>query len=299
MSTGSFAQRLWPGLNHFYGDAYKARLNEFEKIFDIRQSDKRYELAVQMSSLGLAAQKNEGGTTAYDYLKQVFTTRYENVMYSQGVAISHELLEDDQYSMGPLSLAMEELNRKMKITKETLGANVLINAFSSSYLGGDGVALGSASHKRDDGGTFSNVPTTPADLSEAALEQSVIDIAKFVDQRGILIAAAPKRLIFGINDIFNQKRILGSDLRSGTTDNDLNALKTTGMIPDVALNHYLSGNLWFIITDIENGLIHFSREAYRLDTNDDFDTMNTKVRSTERFCFGWSNPLGVYCVNAP
>jgi hypothetical protein len=215
-------------------------------------------------------------------------------VYALGFIITREIYEDDQYDQVGKRKA-NALARSMKQTKEIVAANIFNRAATSGYTGGDGVTLLSASHPNVAGGTWSNQPTTAADLSEAALEQAYIDIAAFRDDRGLLIAAKPKKLIIAPSNMFEAKRILGSDARVGTADNDLNAIKTMGVIPEFSVNHYLTdADQWSIVTDVADGLKYFERRGDQFEMDNDFDSENAKYKATARYSFGWSDPRCFY-----
>ena len=295
ITTSSFAKALWPGVNAWYGKSYKDYPDEWKGLgFEMNTSKKAYEEDVGLSSFGLASVKTEGGSIAYDSERQGFTTRYNHVVYALGFVITREIYEDDQYDVVGKKKA-NALARSMKQTKEIVAANIFNRATTAGYTGGDGVTLLNASHPNVAGGTFSNMPTTAADLSEAALEQAFIDIAAFRDDRGLLIAAKPKKLVIAPANTFEAKRILGSDGRVGTDNNDLNAIKTMGIIPEFTVNHYLTdSDQWTIVTDVMDGLKYFERRGDAFEMDNDFDTENAKFKATARYSFGWSDPRCVY-----
>lgn len=295
ITTANFAKLLWPGINAIYGNAYKDYPEEWSKLgFQTNKSTRAYEEDVGVSSFGLAAVKSEGGPISYDTERQAFTTRYNHVVYALGFIITREMYEDDQYSYIGKRKATA-LARSMRQTKEIVAANIFNRATTAGYTGGDGVTLLNASHVNVASGTYSNMPTTAADLSEAALEQAAIDIAAFRDDRGLLIAAKPKKLIIAPANQFEAKRILGTDGRPGTELNDLNAIKTMGIIPEVTVNHYLTdSDAWFIVTDVPDGLKYFERRGDQFEMDNDFDTENAKYKATARYSFGWTDPRGVY-----
>jgi S-adenosylmethionine/arginine decarboxylase-like enzyme len=295
ITSSSFAKLLWPGINALYGKAYNDYPEEWKSLgFQINKSSKAYEEDVGLSSFGLASVKSEGGPITYDTERQGFTTRYNHVVYALGFIITREIYEDDQYDQVGKKKA-NALARSMKQTKEIVAANIFNRATTSGYTGGDGVVLLSASHPNVAGGTWSNMPSTAADLSEASLEQAVIDIAAFRDDRGLLIAAKPKKLVIAPANMFEAKRILGSDGRVGTDNNDLNAIKTMGIIGDVTVNHYLTdSDQWTIVTDVADGLKYFERRGDQFEMDNDFDTENAKYKATARYSFGWSDPRCVY-----
>ena len=297
ITSSSFAKALWPGVNAWYGKAYNDYPEEWKALgFEVNKSSKAYEEDVGLSSFGLASVKSEGGAISYDTERQGFTTRYNHVVYALGFIITREIYEDDQYDVVGKRKA-QALARSMKHTKEIVAANVFNRATTSGYTGGDGVTLLNASHPNVAGGTWSNMPATASDLSEAALEQAVIDIAAFRDDRGLLIAAKPKKLIIQPANMFEAKRILGSDGRVGTDNNDLNAIKTAGIIPEATINHFLTdsgGDSWFIVTDVNDGLKYFERRGDQFEMDNDFDTENAKYKATARYSFGWSDPRCLY-----
>lgn len=301
IATSSFAKALWPGVNTWYGDAYNQYQTEWTDLFDKHSSRKAFEEDVGGSYFGLAPVKSEGAPVTFDTARQGFTSRYNHVVYALGFMITREIYEDDQYDVVG-KLKASSLAFSMRQTKEIVAANVYNRAFSTSYVGGDGASLvasagggGSASHPTVAGGTFTNGPSVAVDLSEAALEQAYIDIAGFTNDRGLLIKVLPKKLIIPRQLMFEAKRILGSDGRVGTDNNDLNALKTMGIIPEVAVNHFLTdSDAWFLRTDAQNGMKYFERRADEFDMDEDFDTENAKYKATARFSFGWTDPRGIY-----
>ena len=297
ITSSSFAKLLWPGINAIYGKAYNDYPEEWKTLgFEVNKSSKAYEEDVGLSSFGLAAVKTEGGPISYDTERQGFTTRYNHVVYALGFIITREIYEDDQYDQVGKRKA-NALARSMKQTKEIVAANIFNRAATAGYTGGDGKTLLATDHPNVAGGTWSNMPTTNADLSEAALEQAYIDIAAYRDDRGLLIAAKPKKLIIHPSNMFEAKRILGSDGRVGTDNNDLNAIKSMGIIPEYTVNHYINSansDDWFIVTDVNDGLKYFERRADQFEMDNDFDTENAKYKATGRYSFGWSDPRCMY-----
>lgn len=294
ITSSSFAKALWPGVNAWYGKAYKDYPEEWSALFEKHTSKKAYEEDVGLSSFGLASQKAEGAPISYDSERQGFTTRYNHVVYALGFIITREIYEDDQYDVVGKRKA-NGLARSMRQTKEIIGANIFNRAATAGYTGGDGVVLLSASHPNVAGGLWSNTPSTQVDLSEAALEQAAIDIAAFRDDRGLLIAAKPKKLVIAPSNQFEAKRILGTDGRVGTDLNDVNAIKTMGIIPSVVVNHYLTNaDDWFILTDVQDGMKYFERRGDAFEMDNDFDTENAKFKATARYSFGWTDPRCVY-----
>jgi phage major head subunit gpT-like protein len=295
ITSSSFAKLLWPGLNSIYGKAYNDYPTEWDKLFEKNTSDRAYEEDLGLSSFGLASVKNEGAPITYDTERQGFTSRYNHVVYALGFIITREIYEDDQYGKVGAQKA-KALARSMRQTKEIVGANVYNRAFSGSgYVGGDGKTLIATDHPNVAGGTFSNQIATAADLSEAALEQAVIDIAGFRDDRGLLIAAKPEKLVIPYQLQFEAKRILGADGRVGTDLNDPNVIKDMGIFSNVVTNHYLSDpDAWYILTNIKDGLKYFERRGDAFEMDNDFDTENAKFKATARYSFGWSDPRAIY-----
>lgn len=294
INSGSFAKALWPGVNAWYGKSYDEYEVEFTKLFDKYTSNKAYEEDVGLSSFGLAIQKTEGAPIQYDSERQGFTNRYTHAVYALGFMITREIMEDDQYDVVGQNKA-QGLAYSIRQTKEVLGTNVYNRAFSTSFTGGDGVALLSASHPNVAGGTWSNLIATASDLSEAALEQAVIDIAAYTNDRGLKIAVKPKSLVIPYTLQFEAARILKSTGRVGTDNNDINALNSAGMFKDVIVNHYLTdADAWFIRTDVPNGMKYFERRADAFDMDNDFDTENAKFKASFRASWGWTDPKALY-----
>jgi len=301
ITTSSLAKALWPGVNAWYGDAYTQYPVEWDKLFDKNTSRKAFEEDVGGSYFGLASVKTEGSPITYDSSRQGFTSRYNHVVYALGFIITREIYEDDLYDVVGKQKA-SALAFSMRQTKEIIAANVYNRAFNTSYTGGDGATLvasagggGSSSHANIAGGTWTNGVATAADLSEAALEQAVIDIAGFTNDRGLKIAVRPKSLIIPKELMFEAQRILKTDGRVGTDLNDLNAIKTMGMIPEIITNHYLTDtDAWFIRTDVANGLKYFERRGDEFGMDEDFDTENAKYKATARYSFGWTDARAIY-----
>jgi hypothetical protein len=294
ITSSSFAKALWPGVNAWYGKSYKDYPEEWSQLFEKNTSKKAYEEDLGLSSFGLASVKNEGASVSYDTERQAFTSRYNHVVYALGFIVTREIYEDDQYDVVGKRKA-NALARSMRQTKEIIGANVFNRATTAGYTGGDGATLLSATHATVSGGSFSNMPATDADLSEAALEQANIDIAAFRDDRGLLIAAKPRKLVIAPSNMFEAKRILGSEGRPGTDLNDVNVLKTMGIIPNVTVNHFLTDpDAWFILTDVNDGMKYFERRGDAFEMDNDFDTENAKFKATGRYSFGWTDPRSIY-----
>jgi hypothetical protein len=301
ITSSSFAKALWPGVNAWYGKAYKDYPEEWSKLFSQYKSSKAFEEDVGLSSFGLAVVKTEGSPVTFDTERQGFTTRYSHVVYGLGFIVTREIYEDDQYDVVGQKKA-KALARSMRQTKEIVGANIFNRAFNTSYLGGDGSTLvasagggGSASHPNIAGGTYTNGVATAADISEAALEQAVIDIAGFRDDRGLLIAAQGMKLVTSPSNQFEVTRILKTEGQVYSADNTLNAIKTMGVIPEIVINHYLTDtDAWFIITNVDDGLKYFERRGDSFDMDNDWDTENAKFKATARYAFGWTDPRCIY-----
>jgi hypothetical protein len=300
ITTSSFAKALWPGVNTWYGEAYNEYTTEWDKLFDKYTSRKAFEEDVGTSMFGLAVQKGEGAPVSYDTARQGFTSRYNHVVWALGFIITREIVDDDQYDIVGRQKA-RALAFSMRQTKEIIAANVYNRAFNTSYVGGDAATLiacaagGSASHPNISGGTYTNGPSVAGDLSEATLEQACIDIAGYTNDRGLLIKVAPKRLIIPRQEMFNVKRILGTEGRVGTDLNDVNALKSMGMIPEVVVNHFLTDtDAWFIRTDVKDSMKYFERRGDEFGMDEDFDTENAKYKATARYSFGWTDARGLY-----
>lgn len=295
INSGSFAKALWPGVNAWYGKAYAEYPEEWSKLFEKNTSNKAYEEDVGITSFGLANVKPEGSAIQYDSERQAFTTRYTHVVYALGFIITREIYEDDQYDVVGQRKA-QGLAFSMRQTKEVVGANVYNRAFNSSYTYGDGVSMINAAHPNMAGGTSSNQLATAADLSEAALEQASIDIQRFTNDRGLRIAVKPQSIILAPELEYEAHRILKSDGRVGTSNNDDNALKAMGRFPGgIVVNHYLTDpDAWFIRTNIPNSVKYFERRADSFDMDNDFDTENAKFKATGRYSFGVTDWRGIY-----
>jgi len=294
MTSGSFAKALWPGVNAWYGKAYNDYPVEWDKLVDTQKSTRAFEEEVGISSFGLAVVKPEGAGISYDSERQAFITRYQHVVYALGFIITREMMDDDLYDIVGQRKA-QGLARSMRQTKEIVVANLYNRAFNASFTGGDGVSMINASHPTIAGGTWSNQIGTAADLSEAALEQACIDISGFTDDRGLLIGVRPKTLIISRFMPFEARRILQTDGRYGTANNDLNAIKDMGMIPSVVVNHYLTdADAWFIRTDVPKGPQLFERRSDEFDMDNEWESENAKFKATARYSVGWTDPRGIY-----
>ena len=296
ISRAQMMKELLPGLNALFGLEYKSYENESDEIYEMESSDRAFEEEVQLAGFGQAPVKSEGSAITYDTAQEVWTARYNHETVAMGFAVTEEAVEDNLYD-SLSSRYTKALARGMAYTKQVKAAFPLNNAFATTnFTSGDGSSLIASDHARADGGSNSNQPTVMSDLNETSLEQAVIDIAAFTDQRGLLMAARPKKLIIHPANQFVATRVLESQLRAGTADNDLNALRTNGAIPEGRrVNHYLTGSDdWFLITDVPNGMKGFNRAPLTTSMDGDFDTGNVRYKARERYSFGVSDPLGIY-----
>jgi hypothetical protein len=294
ISRAQLLKELLPGLNALFGLEYKTYGEEHKEIYETETSERSFEEETKLSGFSAAPVKAEGAAIAYDNAQEAWTARYNHETIALGFSITEEAVEDNLYD----SLSKrytKALARAMAYTKQVKAASVLNNGFSSSYTGGDGQALFSASHPLVSGGTNSN-RLTASDLNETSLEAAVIQIAGWTDERGLLIAAKPGKLIVPPALMFTAKRLLDTELRVATADNDINALKAMGSIPGgYTVNHFLTDtNAWFLTTDVPNGMKHFVRTPLQNSMDGDFDTGNVRYKSRERYSFGWSDPLGMF-----
>jgi hypothetical protein len=293
ITTGNFAKALWPGINAWYGKAYDEHKVEYTDLFETHSSRRAWEEDVGHTGFGLAQVKGEGASISYDNEQQGFVTRYTHVTYALGFIITREMVEDDLYDIAGEGKA-RGLAFSMRQTKENLAANVYNRAFTSTYTGGDGKELLATDHPNVAGGTWSNELTTAADISEAALEQACIDIAKWTNDRGLRIAVRPQTLIVPVDLDFTVNKILKTTYEVDTNNNTVNIVR--GRFPGgVKINHYLTdSDAWFIRTNVSNGMKHFVRRAASFDVDDDFDTENAKYKATERYSFGWTDPRALF-----
>jgi hypothetical protein len=268
---------------------------EHKEIFETETSDRSFEEETKLSGFGTAPVKAEGSSISYDNAQEAWTARYNHETIALGFSLTEEAIEDNLYD-SLSSRYTKALARAMAYTKQVKAAAVLNNGFNSSYAGGDGKELFSTLHPLVNGGVNSNEPATAADLNETSLEAAVIQIAGWTDERGLLIAAKPKKLIIPPSLMFVATRLLDTELRVGTADNDINAIKSNGAIPGgYAVNNFLTDDdAWFLTTDVPNGLKHFVRSPMSTSMDGDFDTGNVRYKARERYSFGWSDPLGMY-----
>lgn len=294
ISRAQALKELLPGLNALFGLEYKKYENEHTEIYETESSERSFEEEQKLSGFGAAPVKSEGSAITYDNAQEAFTARYTHETVAMGFAITEEAMEDNLYDS--LSARYTKaLARAMAYTKQVKAASLLNTGFTS-FQSGDGVTLFSTDHPTVSGTTNSNRPAVDIDLNETALEQAVIDIAAFKDERGLLIAARPRKLIIPPALMFVATRLLETDLRVATADNDINALRSNGSIPGgYAVNHYFTdADAWFLTTDVPNGMKHFERTAMTTAMDGDFDTGNVRYKARERYSFGVSDPLGIY-----
>ena len=304
ISRAQMLKELLPGLNALFGLEYGKYEDEHKAIYETESSDRSFEEEVKLSGFAAAPVKDEGAAISYDAAQEAFTARYNHETIAMGFAITEEAMEDNLYDS--LSARYTKaLARAMAYTKQVKAVNPLNNGFTNSYQTGDGVNLFTASsdgvtggdgHPLVTGGKNDNRPATAADLNETSLEAAVITIAGWTDERGLLIAARPRKLVIPPNLMFVATRILESEGRVATADNDINAIRANGTIPDgYSVNHYLTDtNAWFLMTDVPNGLKMFERTALENSMDGDFDTGNVRYKARERYSFGVSDPLGIY-----
>lgn len=299
ITTGNHPKLLWPGVNQIIDDIYATYKGEFNLIFDTSVSDRRYEDDVSIAGMGLPSVKSEGDAIAFDSFGQGFVSRYVHVVYGKGFAVTQEALEDIQYGISLAAKGAAYLANGMLQNKEIVAANILNDAFTGG-VGGDGKVLLTTDHPlAGAGGTFANELSVAADLSEASLEQAAMDIAGLVDDAGLRIALMADRLIVPRQLMFEACRLLKSESRPGSADNDINAISSMSAIPGgYAVNHYLDDeNAWFIKVKglaANQGMRHFTRAGYKLEMDNDFTTKNLLTTATERYSFGWSNPRAMF-----
>ena len=294
ISRAQLVKELEPGLNALFGLEYRQYADETKEIFDTESSDRAFEEEVMLSGFGNAAVKPEGQGIQFDDAQETFTARYTNETIALAFAITEEAIEDNLYDR-LASRYTKALARSMASTKNIKGAAVLNNAFNAASAGGDGVSLINVAHPTL-AGNFSNRLATNADLNETSLEQSLIDIAAFTDERGLKVAARGMKLVIPSNLQFTADRLMNTKGRVGTADNDINAIKNMGMIPEgYTVNHYLTDtDAFFIKTDVPNGLKHFNRSPIKTTMEGDFDTGNVRYKARERYVFGFSDPRGIF-----
>jgi hypothetical protein len=297
ISRAQLLKELLPGLNALFGLEYARYGEEHKEIYETESSERSFEEETKLSGFAAAPVKNEGNAIAYDNAQEAWTARYNHETIALGFSLTEEAVEDNLYDTLSARYT-KSLARAMAYTKQVKAANVLNNGFTTTgaYNGGDNVSLFNTAHPLVSGSTNSNTQATPADLNETSLENAVIQIAAWTDERGLLIAAKPRKLVIPPALQFVATRLLETDLRVGTADNDINALKNNGAIPEgYSINHFLTDdNAYFLTTDVPNGMKHFERTALTTSMDGDFDTGNVRYKARERYSFGWSDPLGMW-----
>ena len=295
ISSAQLAKELEPGLNALFGLEYQRYEQEHAEIYDTENSERAFEEEVMLSGFGSAPVKSEGAAVAFDDANEAFTARYNHETIALAFSITEEAIEDNLYDRLS-SRYTKALARSMANTKQVKAASVLNNAFDATITGGDGVSLCNASHPLTNGSTFRNQPSTAADLNETSLENALIDISGFVDERGLRVSVRGTKLIIPSNLQFIADRILESTLRPGTADNDINAVRNMGMLPEgYVVNHYLlDTDAFFIKTDAPRGFLHFERMPMSTKMEGDFDTGNMRFKARERYSFGFSDPRCVF-----
>ena len=295
ISRSQLAKELEPGLNALFGLEYDKYDKEHLDVFDVESSDRAFEEEVMLAGFGNAETKPEGAGVNYDTAQESWTARYNHETIALAFAITEEAVEDNLYDKlaGRYTKA---LARSMNNAKQIKGANVLNNGFSSSYTGGDGKELLATDHPTVTGGDFKNELTTAADLNETSLEQALVDLADMIDERGLKVAVKATKMLIPSELVFVAERLLQSQLRTGTGDNDINAVRSSGMVPGgYVVNHYLTdSDAWFLKTDAPNGLKVFERSPLKTSMEGDFDTGNMRYKARERYSFGWSDPRGIF-----
>ena len=300
ITTASHPKALWPGIKAWWGQVYDEHQTEYTDLFTSDTSRQNYEEDVQLTGFGLAPVKSEGNGVQYDSEIQGFTTRYTHLAYALGYIVTKEEKDDNLYEQVSKKRSAA-LAMSFRQTKENIAANVYNRAFNGTYLGGDGVALCSTAHPNVTGGTWANKPTVDVDLSEAALEDAVIALMGYTNDRGLLINVMPQTLHIARNELFNAQRILKSSYQTGNANNDINVIKSGNYIPGgFKVNHYFTApHAWFIRTNIREGMKYYERVGIEFDQDNDFDTDNAKAKGYERYSFGWTDPRAVYGVNGP
>ena len=295
ISRAQLLKELLPGLNALFGLEYAKYGEQHKEIYETETSERSFEEETKLSGFSAAPVKNEGAAIAYDNAQEAWTARYTHETIAMGFSITEEAVEDNLYD-SLSSRYTKALARGMAYTKQVKGAAILNTGFTAGVTYGDGVTLFSTAHPLISGGVNSNRPATAADLNETSLENAVIQIAAWTDERGLLIAAKPKKLVVPPAQQFVATRLLETELRVGTADNDINAIKNNGSIPGgYTVNNFLTDtNAWFLLTDVPNGLKHFVRSPLANSMDGDFDTGNVRYKARERYSFGVSDPLGVY-----
>ncbi|MAT09943.1 MAG: hypothetical protein CMM02_02955 [Rhodopirellula sp.] len=295
ISRAQLAKELEPGLNALFGLEYSKYGDEAAEIFESESSDRAFEEEVMLSGFGAAPTKSEGAGVEYDSATEVYTARYTHETVAMAFALTEEAVEDNLYDRLS-NRYTRALARSMAHSKQVKGASILNNGFNNNFTGGDGKELLATDHPLSVGGTFSNEPTTATDLNETALENGLITISQFTDERGLIVALRGRKLVIPAELQFVAERLMKSEGRVGTADNDINALRSSGAIPEgYTVNHFLTDpDAFFILTDAPNGLKHFTRAPLRTAMEGEFNTGNMRFKARERYSFGWSDPRGIY-----
>jgi len=295
ISRQQLAKELEPGLNALFGMEYSRYENQHAEIFTTESSDRAFEEEVMLSGFGAAPTKSEGSAVNFDDANEAYTARYNHETIALAFSITEEAVEDNLYDRLS-SRYTRALARSMAHTKQVKAAAVLNNAFDNTVTGGDGKELCATDHPLTNGSTFANEPSTAADLNETSLEDALINIAGFVDERGLKVALRGMKLIVPRQLQFVSERLMVSNLRVGTADNDVNAIRSMGMLPDgYAVNDFLTDpDAFFIMTDAPRGFIHFERVPLSTQMEADFDTGNMRFKARERYSFGFSDPRAVF-----
>lgn len=297
IATGNIPRLLQEGLSKVFGNAYKEHMSEYDKIFDMMQSSKNYEVDAQLEGFGLAAEKPQGDEISFDSIRQGFTPKYTHVTYAKGFTVTQEAYEDELY--GEMEKKARSLAFSMSQTKEVVAANILNRGFNSAFtmVDGDGKELFATDHSNGpSGGTYSNELATPADLSEASLEDLLVQIGQATDPRGLQIALKATKLIVPVSLQFEAQRILGSVLQNDTANNATNAVRDMNAVRDgYTVNHYLTDtDAWFLKTDAPCGMIGYQRRPVIFGEDNAFTSGNARFKADERYSFGWSDPRGIY-----
>ena len=295
ISRAQLAKELEPGLNALFGLEYSKYGDEAAEIFESETSDRAFEEEVMLSGFGAAPTKSEGAGVEYDSATEVYTARYTHETVAMAFALTEEAVEDNLYDRLS-NRYTRALARSMAHSKQVKGASILNNGFNNNFTGGDGKELLATDHPLSVGGTFSNEPTTATDLNETALENGLISISQFTDERGLIVALRGRKLVIPAELQFVAERLMKSEGRVGTADNDINALRSSGAIPEgYTVNHFLTDpDAFFILTDAPNGLKHFTRAPLRTAMEGEFNTGNMRFKARERYSYGWSDPRGIY-----
>ena len=295
ISRAQLAKELEPGLNALFGLEYSKYGDEAAEIFESESSDRAFEEEVMLSGFGAAPTKSEGAGVEYDSATEVYTARYTHETVAMAFALTEEAVEDNLYDRLS-NRYTRALARSMAQSKQVKGASILNNGFDNNFTGGDGKELLATDHPLSVGGTFSNEPTTATDLNETALENGLITISQFTDERGLIVALRGRKLVIPAELQFVAERLMKSEGRVGTADNDINALRSSGAIPEgYTVNHFLTDpDAFFILTDAPNGLKHFTRAPLRTAMEGEFNTGNMRFKARERYSFGWSDPRAIY-----